>query len=96
MNKMMQMDKSTMGSKNAKMPGGMMPSMMMGMMGNMMSEMMGSTLNLTMGYGNQSLFVEHSTQGFLSYKEGSQKQMQNYFLCCISGMSNKPEYEIGA
>lgn len=95
MNKMMQMDKSTMGmGSKAMMPAGM-GSMMSMMMSKMMGEVMGDTLDLTMGNGNQSLFIEH-TQGFLKYKEGSQKYTQNYFLCCVSGMSHKPEFEIGA
>ena len=61
-----------------------------------MSKMMDDKqLDLTMGYGTNALYVEH-TEGYLMYKEGSQKMKKNYVLCCVSGMSNRPEYEIGA
>ena len=55
MNKMMTMDKSNMETKKS----GEM-SMMSIMMSKMMSQMMNEKLELTMGYGNQSLFIEHS------------------------------------
>lgn len=66
---------------NTKMTG--MPGMMAKMMSGMMSSMMGDQLDLTMGYGTQSLFVEHS-KGYLMYKEGTKKQVKNYLLCCVS------------
>lgn len=78
---------------NQKMDGNMkmMNMMMQGMKKNMTNEQ----IELTIGYGDQGLYVEHS-QGYLTYKEGDKKEMKNYYLCCVSGNSHRPEFEVGS